>query len=57
MDHDGEAIALDPAEASTGAFYSLMEVDRIVREQSCTPWLRDGFPILADWATSGHRNC
>jgi isopentenyl-diphosphate Delta-isomerase len=57
MDHDGEAITLDPAEASSGAFYSLREVDRIVREDSCTPWLRHGFPILADWATTPPRKC
>jgi len=57
MDHDGEPIALDPNEASSGEFYSLGQAERIVFAQPCTPWLRDGFPILADWATSGHRNC
>jgi hypothetical protein len=34
-----------------------MEIDRIVREEPCTPWLRDGFPLLSNWVISGHRNC
>jgi hypothetical protein len=46
MEHTGEAIELDPSEASQGAFYSPSEVARIIATEPCTPWLRDGFPLL-----------
>jgi isopentenyl-diphosphate Delta-isomerase len=50
MEHLGERVTLDPDEASGGAFYTLAEAMRILREESCTPWLRDGLPIFAQWA-------
>ena len=46
MKHAGGAIKLDPAEASGGRFMALAEAERIVREERCTPWLRDGLVFL-----------
>ena len=46
MVHAGDAIRLDATEASGGAFHTLGEARRIVREEVCTPWLRDGLDIL-----------
>ena len=46
MQHRGEPIELDPSEASRGAFLAPSEVATIIRTQPCTPWLRDGFPLL-----------
>jgi isopentenyldiphosphate isomerase len=46
MAHAGEAIALDPSEAVSGAFYTLDDAARIVRDEACTPWQRDGLPWL-----------
>lgn len=47
MEHRGEAIELDASEASRGAFLAPSEVARIIRTEPCTPWLRDGFPLLS----------
>ena len=55
MRYAGELIALDPAEASSGAFYTLGDAARIAREQACTPWLRDGLPLLVAWLASRDR--
>ena len=56
MRHAGEAITLDPREASGGAFRSLAELARVVRDEPCTPWLRDGSALLLDWMrTQGGR--
>jgi isopentenyldiphosphate isomerase len=52
MRYAGEVIALDPAEASSGAFYSLAEASRIIERHACTPWLRDGLPMLTAWVGS-----
>lgn len=52
MDYAGEKIRLDPAETTSGKFYPLEDVGRIVREERVTPWLRDGFLILDGWAKS-----
>jgi isopentenyldiphosphate isomerase len=41
MEHAGGSIRLDATEASGGAFHAPREVERIVREERCTPWLRD----------------
>jgi len=38
--YHGEPIQLDPAEASSGRFYSRSEAIEIARNQHCTPWLR-----------------
>jgi hypothetical protein len=54
MEYEGDRITLDPTEASSGEFYSLAEATRIVRAEACTPWLRDGIPLLAAWANSRH---
>ena len=46
MEYAGESIALDPSEASSGAFYALADAARILRDEPCTPWLRDGLALL-----------
>jgi isopentenyldiphosphate isomerase len=46
MEYTGDAIRLDPSEATHGAFHAPAEVARIVREERCTPWLRDGIAWL-----------
>ena len=54
MEHAGEPITLDPSEASRGAFYTPSEAARIIHSEPCTPWLRDGFPLLNAWAKLRH---
>jgi len=46
MEHADEPIVLDPSEGTGGAFYALTEATRIVRDEPCTPWLRDGLVVL-----------
>jgi len=38
-------VRIDPSEASSYAFRTKGEVDRIVRAGQVTPWLREGWPI------------
>lgn len=54
MTYEGGPIALDPTEASSGAFLALDEAARVARHEPCTPWLRDGLPLLlAHWSQRG----
>ena len=46
MEHAGEPIVLDPSEAARGEFYRLEDAELIVRDEPCTPWLRDGIALL-----------
>ncbi|MET0340131.1 MAG: NUDIX domain-containing protein [Polyangiales bacterium] len=51
----GSIVALDPAEASSGVFLTPGEARRIVREQACTPWLRDGLAVRDGSVRDGAR--
>lgn len=52
MEHAGEIICLDASEASSGAFMAPAEVLRVVREETCTPWLREGIRYLPGYNAS-----
>jgi isopentenyldiphosphate isomerase len=47
MAYRGEAIVLDPTEASEGRFYSRTEAERIATKEPCTPWLRDALRLMS----------
>lgn len=37
---------IDSEEFSSGKFYSIDEIERIIQDEKITPWLRDGWKIL-----------
>lgn len=49
MEAGGQTVRLDPAEASCGLFLPIAEAERKAESEACTPWLRDGLPVLSKW--------
>ena len=41
-------VTMDPSEASGYVLLSKLEVERALREDRVTPWLRDGWPLARD---------
>lgn len=50
--YDGVSkIVLDPSESSSGGFYTIDSVDRMIIKVRTTPWLCQGWKLLKDYLT------